>query len=324
MANINEIATKMNINIPGKEQTEMINKNQVPTAPPKGKKRRTWLENKPLETICQIDPNEIRNWQFHDRPESELGDIAALSKDFESIGQQQPCIVRPTPLGTTEKYELIVGERRWRAAKMAKISLNVIIKDLSDKEAALIQSAENSNRKDLSDYAKSRSYNKLIEEGILTQKDIVEKLSISKQQVSRMLSFFKIPNELVTAINDFSNVSARTASEICRLANKGDHYIQIIIKFATLIRKGDLGQEKLYNLVQKEIESQNNITPSPSEKFKAFSIDGKHLFTWKKNNGNKISFNFSKDIEGLINENILNIEDITKSFAKILSEKIAS
>ena len=66
-------------------------------------------------------PNKIINWEFSDRPISELGDITSLANEFTKIGQQQPCLVIPHP-DKVGHYELIKGERRWMAAKKANIA----------------------------------------------------------------------------------------------------------------------------------------------------------------------------------------------------------
>ena len=159
MANLHDIVKDMNL-------SKDIVKTSKPSKEVTSNKRRTWLEEQYIEEISLVDPNEICNWDFHDRPESELGDIDALANDFVKVGQQQPCLIRPSH-NTDSCYELIIGERRWRAAKLAQIELKVIIKDISDSDAALVQAAENENRVDLSDYAKGMSYSKLIDSGVI-------------------------------------------------------------------------------------------------------------------------------------------------------------
>ena len=96
------------------------------------------------DEIITLPTDKIVKWKFKDRPENELGDIKSLADDLVNIGQQQPCIVRPIAAGKEKGlFELIVGERRWQAAKLAGVELRVIIKELSDSQAALIQSTEN-------------------------------------------------------------------------------------------------------------------------------------------------------------------------------------
>ena len=182
-------------------------------------------------TIIEIDTDKITRWEHKDRPKKELGNIGDLAKTFKDIGQQQPCIARPSP-SKDGQYEIIVGERRWKAAQSLGYKLKVIIQDLNDKEASLIQAVENEKRKDLSDYAKGMSYHNKITAGILKQSDLINILGISKQQISRLLSFSKIHPKVKEAISDFSNISARTAEEIKRLSNKDDRHINALISLS--------------------------------------------------------------------------------------------
>src|ERR1700677_454973 len=103
-----------------------------------------FIEKNSIEAIIKIDPIQIMNWENNDRPENELGDIDAFAKELAEVGQQVPCIVRKKD----DKYELIAGERRWRAALKARILLKVIVQNLTDQEATICQIAENTNRKD--------------------------------------------------------------------------------------------------------------------------------------------------------------------------------
>ena len=96
--------------------------------------------NQSFSEILLVSPTNIINWQFHDRPQNELGNIEELAEEFKTIGQQQPCIVRPIKNQYAD-YEVIVGERRWLAAKKANVKLKVVVLSLSDNDAALIQIA---------------------------------------------------------------------------------------------------------------------------------------------------------------------------------------
>ena len=321
MADLNDLAKKMNISATAKNQES---KNKADLSNKKDKqetKRRTWLETPSQETIVLLNPTDILNWSFHDRPGTELGDIEALAKDFATIGQQQPCIVRPTPIGTKEKYELIIGERRWRAAQQANVELKVIIKELSDQEAALAQAAENDNRKDLSDYAKGIYYAKLIDSGILKQTDLIAKLNKSRQYISALLAFSQIPKEIIDAIGDMTKVSSRTAETIRRLANKGEDHISAIISKAASIRDGRLGNTSLPRVIDKIIDTKSNLSEKELNK-KIYSSDGRHLFTIRQDNNHLPSIHFPKNIISLIKEKRINmngiIDIISQTFEKEL------
>lgn len=270
--------------------------------------------------IYEIDPYIIRRWSGKDRPENELGNVEDLAKSFRQIGQQVPCIVRSLK-DQPEKFELIVGECRWRAAKQAQMPLKVIVCDLDDRMAALIQAVENEKRQDLSEFAKGMSYAKKIEDGILSQKDLIEILGISKQQVSRLLSFRKIPPALFDAIGDFRKVSARTAEELSRLSSKGEAYIEALSTLASRIKEGKFGWNRISKEVEKLIQKPEGKLASVQ---KIFSKDGRHLFTWRLDNNATPSIHFPKDVIQLITDGKIDFETITNEFKECIFNRIST
>ena len=268
--------------------------------------------------IREINPYDIVRWKYKDRPSNELGDIESLSDEFKKIGQQQPCIVRK--ILNQNKYELIIGERRWHASKKAQLNLKVIIQDIDDNTAALIQTAENDSRKDLSDFAKGMSLSNLISHGIIKQKDLETKLGKSKQEISRLLSFSRIEKEVFDAINIFSNVSSRTAYEISRLSNKGSEYVNALISISEKIRTGKYGANKIISIVdsiiQKKCENEEQI------KTRVLDKEGRHLFCWRKNNNNYPSIHFPKDIADMFETNKIDIELLTEEIKNEISRQL--
>ena len=270
--------------------------------------------------ILEVLPSKIKNWIYHDRPENELGDIESLANEFKEIGQLQPCIVRSYKSENEELlYELIVGERRWRAAELAGLSLKVLVKNLSDSEAAIIQASENNNRKDLSDFARGMSYFKLIDDGIITAKHLCQSLNISKQQISRLLSFSKIPIEIKDAIQDLSKISARTAEQIKQLSNKGDSYILAIIDCADKLRTGTFGHEKLEYFVEKTINNSNIKTKTTD---KLYSREGTHLFTLKNSDKHSPSLHFNKDLVSLFEKKKIDLKTVAYKISQVIEEYI--
>lgn len=248
-------------------------------------------------TVLEIDPQEIKNWDYHDRPDNELGDIESLSKEFLEIGQQQPCLVRPYE-NHPYKFELIVGERRWRAASKAGINLKVLVKKLTDTEAALCQVAENSNRKDLSDYAKGMSYANLIANKIIKQSDLIGKLGLNKYDVSRLLSFRDIPASLAEAIGDFTQVSSRTASEIRSLCNKDPRNLDALLFLANKISSG-IGANTLVREVKKYFDDKIPLNNWIAKK--VYDKNDSHLFTWRKDGNGNASISIPKKLANKIN-----------------------
>lgn len=269
--------------------------------------------------VIDIDVKKIIRWKYKDRPENELGNIDELADTFKTIGQQQPCILRVSE-EMPGKYELIVGERRWKAAEKAGVKLKGIVQKIDDKTAALIQAVENEKRSDISDFAKGMSYSDKIENGLITQKDLIEILGISKQQVSRLLSFSKIPSSLFNAIEDFRKVSSRTAYEIARYSAKGDEYIEILINLAPKIRSGKCGHSSIAKEMERKEDEQKKKV---NQVQKIFNLDGRHLFTWRLDNNSAPSIHFPKDIVKLIDDETINFEEITKDIKDCIAAKLA-
>lgn len=271
------------------------------------------------KTIVEVDVKDVIRWKYKDRPENELGDINGLAETFKSIGQQQPCILRPSK-ENLKKYELIVGERRWHAAEIAGLKLKAIIEEIDDKTAVLIQAVENEKRSDISEFAKGMSYADKIEIGLITQKDLTGILCISKQQVSRLLSYKKIPEALFNAIEDFRKVSSRTAYELSRLARKSEKNVSLLVDMAEEIRNGKYGANRIERELKKRLS--NKVTLLTSNK-KIIGKDGRHIFTWRLDNNSTPSIHFPKDILKLIVEGRIDFDKLTQEFKKCISSKLA-
>ncbi len=250
------------------------------------------------KAVLKINPNYISNWKYNDRPESELGDINELSKDILQNGQIQPCVVRKLK-NSPNKYELIVGERRWRACKLIEKDLNVIVSNINDEEAFIIQASENDQRKNLSDYARGMHYHKIIDNKIFTEESLAKKLNKSKSYVRQLLSFQRLHHSLVTAISNLSNISSRTAAEMLRWQNKGKQFLDILITLAPKLREGNIGEKKLVKLIEKSVIQK----PIAASKTEMKTNEGEVIFYWdEKANGNisitltkKYAMNFDKE-----------------------------
>lgn len=265
-----------------------------------------------------LPTSKIVRWHYKDRITDQIRNLDQLAKSFKEVGQISACLVRPKP-DEPGKFELIVGERRFEAAKMLGMPLKVDIENLSDHEAALIQVIENDQREDLTEFEEGMSYARLIKDGLITTKDIQEKLQKSKQRISELLSFSKIPNDIVEAIGDMSLVSPKTASEIVRYIKKDDNNISKILAFADKIATGKVSSIKLRQLIEStevnKVKSINNT--------KVMTNDGRHLFTWRMDNNTTPSIHFPKNILELIENNKIPISSLSESLKNYLSSELS-
>jgi len=141
----------------------------------------------------QISPNRLQPRQRFD-PEK----LTELADSIREHGLVQPIVVRPTETG----YELIVGERRWRAAQLAGIKvIPAVIKDIgSDADVLEVALVENLQREDLNPLEEAAAFQYLIGEFGLTQEEVSKKVCRSRPQVANTLRLLNLDAEIQEAI----------------------------------------------------------------------------------------------------------------------------
>ncbi len=134
------------------------------------------------------------------RHEFDAEALQALSDSIRDKGVLQPLLVRPTGEG---KYELVAGERRWRAAQMAELKeVPAIIKVLTDREALEIALIENLQRENLSPIEEAEGINRLIEEYEYTQETAGQAIGKSRAYITNVLRLLLLPREVQKALSD--------------------------------------------------------------------------------------------------------------------------
>ena len=162
--------------------------------------------------LSEIEPNP-------DQPRRDF-DPEALSQLAESIathGLIQPIIVRSASGG--ELYQIIAGERRWRASKMAGLSeVPVIIMELDDQKAAQIAIIENVQRENLNAIEEAMAYRSLIEDYGMTQEELSKQIGKSRSAVANILRLLDLPDEVMALVKEGS-LSAGHARTLLGLKN---------------------------------------------------------------------------------------------------------
>ncbi len=130
------------------------------------------------------------------RPES----LQELADSIKAQGLVQPILVRPLPgrnLGESQRYEIIAGERRWRAAQMAGLAeIPAVIRDVPDEAALAMALIENIQREDLNPLEEARALARLIEEFGLTHQAVAEAVGRSRAAVSNLLRLMELADEV--------------------------------------------------------------------------------------------------------------------------------
>ena len=164
-------------------------------------------EEKAAETmvkITKIEPNREQPRKHFD--EASLQELADSIKQYGLIS---PILVQDRK----EYYEIIAGERRWRAAKIAGLKeIPVIIRDYTDREIAEIALIENVQREDLNPIEEAMGYKRLIEEFDLKQEEVAECVSKSRSAITNSMRLLKLPEEVQKLLvdNQISVGHART------------------------------------------------------------------------------------------------------------------
>ena len=140
--------------------------------------------------VDQIRPNP-------DQPRRSFveGDLADLAESIKAKGILQPLIVRPSQ--GQSGYEIVAGERRWRAAQIAKIhEVPVLIRDLSDTEVLEIAIIENIQRADLNPIEEAQAFRQLMDRFGHTQEKLAEALSKSRSYIANLLRLLNLPEDV--------------------------------------------------------------------------------------------------------------------------------
>ena len=145
--------------------------------------------------ITEIQPNKSQ-------PRKQFDD-ASLSELAASIAQHgvlQPLLVRPLPSGA---YQLVAGERRWRASRMAGLDeVPVVIRELTDRETAEIALIENLQRQDLNPMEEADGYRILMEQYGLTQEETARAVNKSRPAVANALRLLNLPSEIAELVRE--------------------------------------------------------------------------------------------------------------------------
>lgn len=184
----------------------------------KEKKQKTEIKEEAAETtvaITKVEPNRKQPRKFFD--EDALQELADSIKQF---GLLQPILVQDRK----DHYEIIAGERRWRAARLAGLKeVPVIIKNYSDQEIVEIALIENIQREDLNPIEEAQAYKRLLEEFNLKQDEVAERVSKSRVAVTNSIRLLKLSDRVQQMVID-DMISTGHARALLAVDNEEEQY----------------------------------------------------------------------------------------------------
>lgn len=253
--------------------------------------------------IAEIEPDKNQP-RKHFAPES-------LSELTTSIGQHgvlQPITVRPNPAGG---YQIIAGERRWRAARAAGLSeIPATVRELSDAEAMEIALIENLQRENLDPVEEAFGYQQLIERCNLTQEQAAARLAKSRPAVTNALRLLTLPDEVLVLLNK-RQLSAGHAKALLSLETP-----QLQCQAAQEVIATGLNVRQTETLCKKMAKKPRIQAPHPS--FDAPSLPGEVALALKEVLGTEIKVQY-KEGKGTLAVNFYSDEQL-RAFANLLGK----
>lgn len=151
------------------------------------------MEDEELSKALEVSIEEIQPNPYQPRKEFNQEKINELANSIKEHGIIQPLLVRKTNSG----FQLIAGERRWRAAQMIELkTVPVVVRDMQDEQMMEIALVENLQRSDLNPIEEAEAYQRLMETFQLTQEDVAQKVGKSRPAVANTLRLLQLPEDI--------------------------------------------------------------------------------------------------------------------------------
>jgi ParB family transcriptional regulator, chromosome partitioning protein len=199
---------------------------------------------------------------FQPRREIHQEPLEELAASIKANGVIEPIIVRPLPAGTAgdARYEIIAGERRWRAAILAGLTdIPTIVRQISDKEAVALALIENIQREDLTAAEEARALKRLIGEFSLTHNQVAEMVGRSRAAVSNLIRLLDLP-DIVVALIDSKALGMGHARALLGLDDDAERK-----RLARLVSDRGLSVRETETLVRKSLEGDGGQTAKKPE-----------------------------------------------------------
>lgn len=184
-------------------------------------------DNKPSDDgLTQIPVEHLQRGQYQPRVDMRQDSLQELADSIQAQGIVQPIVARPVASGKnqTQRYEIVAGERRWRAAQMAGLhEVPVVIRDIPDESAIAMALIENIQREDLNPIEESRALDRLIREFDLTHAEAAEAVGRSRAAVSNLLRLQELSDKVLPML-EARKLEMGHARALLSISNENQQY----------------------------------------------------------------------------------------------------
>ena len=220
----------------------------------------------PAEQLAKLPLDLLQRGRYQPRIDMRPESLQELADSIKAQGVVQPIVVRPLEvpgIGETQRYEIIAGERRWRAAQMAGLAdIPAIIRHIPDEAAIAVSLIENIQRENLNPLEEARALERLIKEFELTHQEAADAVGRSRAGVSNLLRLLELAAE-VCALIERREIEMGHARALLALTNRRQQ-----IEVGTLVAKKGLSVRETEALVRRiqEPAAERDARPVPRDK----------------------------------------------------------
>jgi ParB family chromosome partitioning protein len=181
----------------GRGLADLLGQSAARHAPPQGTAAAAALKG---EELAKLPLDLLQRGRYQPRIDLRQETLEELANSIRVQGVIQPIVVRPVDVpapGEPQRYEIIAGERRWRAAQLAGLTeIAAVIRDIPDEAAIAVALIENIQRENLNPLEEARALSRLITEFQMTHLQAAEAVGRSRAAVSNLLRLLELPNEV--------------------------------------------------------------------------------------------------------------------------------
>lgn len=214
----------------------------------------------PSDEVIQLPVERIEPNRYQPRSMFDEDKIKELAQTIRTHGMIQPIVVRK--IGDEgEKYELIAGERRWRAVQILEWeNIPAIMRNMNDAETASVALIENLQREELTVIEEATAYLKLIEIHSLTQEALAQRLGKNQSTIANKLRLLKLPDDVKNAVQD-KVISERHARALIKVDDPDvqSHILDVIIEHDLNVKQTEEQIAKLDEVVEKKKKQQPKL-----------------------------------------------------------------
>ena len=253
---------------------------------------------------AEIEPNR-------DQPRKTFSDeaIAALADSIREHGILQPILVRPMDTGG---YQIVAGERRWRAARMLGLDeVPVNIKELSDMEAMQIAIIENLQRENLNPVEEAAGYNELIEKFGMTQDKVAKMVGRSRSAIANSVRLLSLPDRVIKMLEN-GDISAGHARALLGFEDE-----ELLIATALKAADGSLTVRQIEKIAQRS-GSEEPANKGSDKKIDNYFVEME--LSLNESLGRKVKVDYGKNKGALILE-FYDKEDLAELARKLAKEE---